>query len=115
MKTVIIIAIAIVFVSEAEAQKQPPPLPPPPPVTVYKATNPPAKNAFLKNNPAATDIYWEKKDLLVVKLKDGKVEKYNIADSGSKQSFVDKFGDVPAFPPPPPPPPPLPPQAPSKE
>jgi len=59
----------------------------------------------LKNNPTVADIYWEKKNLMVVKFKNGKVEKYNMADSSEKKNFVDKYGDVPTFLPPPPPPP----------
>lgn len=106
MLTVIAIA-AITFAAKAEAQKKPPP---PPPKPVIENNDAHAKmNAFLKNNPVVTDIYFEKKNLLVVKLKNGKTEKYNMADSDEKKNFIDKYGeDVSTFLPPPPPPPPPP-------
>ena len=105
IKMLAIIAVAIMtLVTKADAQKKPPP---PPPKPNSQNINPHVKmDEFLKNNPTVADIYWEKKNLVVVKLKNGKAEKYNVANGDEKKSFVDKYGDVPTFLPPPPPPPP---------
>lgn len=105
IKTLTVIAVtAIMFVTKAEAQKQPPP--PPPPVPAAATVDAPVKvDVFLKNNPTIKDVYQEKKDLLIVKLKNGTVEKYNMADINEKKKFADKYGDLPAVSPPPPPPP----------
>jgi hypothetical protein len=112
IKILTVIAVAaITIATKAEAQKKPPPPPPPPPVPIFANNDAPAKmNEFLKDHPAVKDIYFEKKNLLVVELKNGKTEKYNMADSDENKSFIDKYGeDVSTFiPPPPPPPPPLP-------
>ena|SRR5690242_1354714 len=108
LRTLTVIAIAVImFVTKADAQKKPPP---PPPVPAVENNDPHAKvEEFLKNNPAVKDIYREEKNLLVVQLKNGKTEKYNMANSDEKKNFINKYGeDVSIFLPSPPPPPPPP-------
>lgn len=109
IKMLMVIAIAaITLVTKADAQRKPPP--PPPPVPTYENMDANAKmNEFLKNNPTVKDVYFEKKNLLVVELKNGKTEKYNMTDGDEKKNFINKYvEDVSAFIPPPPPPPPPP-------
>jgi hypothetical protein len=105
IKMLIVIATTVMtFVTKAEAQKKPPPPPPPPPIAANENIGVhTTMSEFLKNNPAVKDVYREEKDLMVVELKSGKIEKYDLEDSGEKKSFVDKYGDVPKLPPPPPP------------
>ena len=115
--------------SFAQNQKVPPPpppvkpsqpVPPPPPPKVETVKfKPPVlsksakeNNAFYKRNPSVANIRWKGNDRVIIKLKKGTIEEYDLNNEEEKKSFTDKYGIPPL---PPPPPPPTPPLAPIKE
>ena len=71
-------------------------------------------DAFMKRNPSIKSMHWNQRNELIVELKSGKEEKYNLNDEASKKAAVAKYGELPSAPPPPPPPPPAP-EAPKKK
>ncbi|MES1214149.1 MAG: hypothetical protein ABUT20_01430 [Bacteroidota bacterium] len=87
-----------------EAKVPPPPPPAPPKVEVVKFTPPKAEmDAFYKRNPSVADAYWNKKNHLVVKLKNKSTEEYNLGNEKEKENFTSKYGAPLQMPPPPPP------------
>jgi hypothetical protein len=110
----------IVYVN-AQSEKAIPPPPPPPPKLEIKKFKPPVLNAsgksnneFIKRNPTVANIWMQKDDITIIKLRSGKEEKYNLKNETEKKSFIEKYGEPPMNPPkadikkfkaPPPPPP----------
>lgn len=107
----------------------PPPAPPPPPRAKQKLPPPPPQppvdamklpsdyTDFLKRNPGVRSLGWNNTNELVVRLKSGSEEKYNLRDEKSVKNAEAKYGQLPSAPPPPPPPmaPPPPPKPPVKK
>ena len=97
-----------VVATNAQSEKQKPP-PPPPKVDILKF-QPPAsvgmasQKEFLKKNPDIADVNWQERKTIILKLKSGKEEKYNLETEDGKKSFTGKYGKPPIQPPPPPPP-----------
>lgn len=112
MKKRPIALIALLFMSNtlinAQSEKQltpPPPPPKPPKVNLTKFIPPNSETKdFLKKNPSVLNLGWSNAEKIIIQLKDGKTEKYNLEDGNQKKLFVDKYG-LPPTPPPPPPPP----------
>lgn len=112
MKKNLAALIALLFMSSiavnAQSEKQliPPPSPPKPPKVNLTKFIPPSSETteFLKKNPSVHNLRWSNKEKIIVFLKDGKTEKYNLEDENEKKMFVEKYG-LPPTPPPPPPPP----------
>jgi len=115
----IFLALALLTGSVAFAQKkvkQPPP--PPPPVVDVKEIPPPPKtppppiikranwkesySAFLKRNPRVKGIGWTKRNAVIIRLKSGKEEVYDLSKEEDVVSVRNKYGQLPAPPPPPP-------------
>jgi hypothetical protein len=92
--------------SQKEQIPPPPPPPPEPPVFVsIKSAVPTITiDKFYKNNPSVAKAYTEKDKKIIVELKDGTKEKYNILEEKEKNNFINKYGALPLLPPPPPPP-----------
>jgi len=122
MKKVLLTAGFAVFMALAlSAQtKEAPPPPPTPPATSEPSEPPPPPpspdkddhDEFLKRNSCVKSLSWTEKNELIVRLKSGKEEKYNLADDKSVKEAESKYGKLPAAPPPPPLPPPAPPPPP---
>ena len=93
--------------SQTEQIPPPPPPPPKPPVSVSIKPGGPAITIdnFYKNNPFVAKAYAEKDKKIIVELKDGTKEKYNILEEKERNDFINKYGALPLLPPPPPPPP----------
>jgi hypothetical protein len=61
---------------------------------------------FLKRNPSAQSISWKGDgNTVVIRLKSGKAETYNLTDANQKAQVTARYGALPTAPPPPPPPP----------
>ena len=98
----------------AQSDKKVPP--PPPPKEVKREVkkvemvkfSPPILKAeekkgdeFYNRNPSVKEVYRQG-DFFIIKLKDGKIEKYNGKNDTEMKKFVDKYGESPIPPPPPP-------------
>ena len=111
-------------ITNAQTEKTiPSPPPPKPPKVDTTKFKPPvlteagkSNNEFMKRNPTVANV-WEEENIIVVKLRSGKKEKYKFTNQTEKKSFVDKYGEPPLHPPkvvnvkvskPAPPPPPKP-------
>jgi len=99
-----LILVAVVAIN-AQSEKQKPP--PPPKVDIVKFQPPvsvgiASQKEFLKKNPDVSDINWQETKTIILKLKSGKEEKYNLTNEAEKKSFTDKYGKTPIQPPPPP-------------
>ena len=110
MKKSIAMFFFVVFagiVSHAQEKNPPAPPPPPPKAEIVKyIILPPAEelNRFYAKNPSVSNAYYNENRQLVVELKNGKKELYNLAMKDQYRSFIDKYdGLPPALPPPPPP------------
>jgi hypothetical protein len=107
--------------------KEPPPPPPapPPPPPPSAPPMPPAEGlqlpddyeAFLKRNPSVQSLVWKENDELIIRLKSGKEERYQLDNEKNRNEAAAKYGELPSAPPPPPPPPasPAPPKPPKKK
>lgn len=98
--------------SEPPAPGEPPPPPeaPIPPLPPQEEL-PEDYEAFLKRNPGVEALGWNDKNEMIVRLKSGKEERYNLQNEQSREAAEAKYGELPAAPPPPPlapPPPPKP-------
>jgi hypothetical protein len=70
--------------------------------------DPAGVKAFLKNNPQIKQVYWKHSPLrMIVALKDGTEESYDLTSEASKNRAVKKYGKLPVPAPPPPPAPPV--------
>ena len=106
------------MISKAKDAPPPPPqeAPPAPPEAPQPPDLPEDYQAFLHQNPTVTSLHWKAKNELVVRLRSGKEERYNLNDEKSRKAAEAKYGQLPTAPPPPPmiaPPPP--PKAPKKK
>lgn len=83
-----------------------PPLPPPPPKIRKDAFRdvPFDYQAFFKRNPQVETLNWEDNHV-VLELKSGKVEKYNLKKKREVAQMEKRYGKLPLTSPPPPPPP----------
>ncbi|MCJ8163939.1 hypothetical protein MKJ04_03735 [Pontibacter sp. E15-1] len=98
-------------------QKLPVLPPPPPPVSDNIVEYVPAASdhaadykSFLKRNPEIDQVGWKIKDMddrfiqmMVVHLKSGETEIYDLSHGGSRAMAQQKYGELPNLPPPPPP------------
>lgn len=103
-------AIAATTTAKSFSQKAEVPLPPPPPkppVSVsIEAIGPVITiDKFYKNNPSVARAHAEKDKKVIIELKDGTKERYNIHEEKERDDFIKKYGGLPLLPPPPPPPP----------
>jgi len=110
MKKLCLAALAIAALTAVNVYSQeepsPPPPPPRPPKVITKQAGPGATvDEFYKNNPSVSHIYAADDKRIIVKLRSGTKEEYNVNDETEKKNFVNKYGKVPLLPPPPPPPP----------
>jgi hypothetical protein len=77
--------------------------PPPPPPAFFEENNVPTDHKlFLKRNPSVRSVGWSK-ETIIIRLKSGEQERYNIADEKSLKVAEKKYGSLPVAPPPPPP------------
>ena len=99
--------ISINTFSQEEQLSPPPPPPPKPPISASMKPAGPAVtiDKFYENNPSVAKIYREKDKKIIIELKDGAKEKYNMLEKNEKRNFLNKYGALPLLPPPPPPPP----------
>jgi hypothetical protein len=96
----------------------PPPAPPAPPIPPAEGLQLPDDfEAFLKRNPSVKSLVWKENDELIIRLKSGKEERYQLNNEKSRNEAAAKYGELPSAPPPPPPPPapPAPPKPPKKK
>jgi len=81
------------------------PPPPPPPSLANDAQLPDDFTAFMKRNPSVKGVSWKNDDVMIIRLKSGDEERYNLNDAQSKKAAETKYGELPQAPPPPPAPP----------
>ena len=63
------------------------------------------EGSFLKRNPSTKSIAWkEGGSKVVIRLKSGKTETYDLGSRREREAFTAKYGTLPTAPPPPPPP-----------
>lgn len=73
-------------------------------IEVIPTGDPVGVKAFLKNNPQIKQVYWKHSPLrMIVALKDGTEESYDLTSEASKNRAVKKYGKLPVPAPPPPP------------
>jgi hypothetical protein len=108
--TALLFVLAAAFAQTSKAQTEPPP--PPPPIELHEH-QPVDKgfDAFLQRNPNIENVHWKKNNVIVIKLKNGNTQTFNLNKKESLQKFTNTYG-MPPLPPPPPPAPPLPPPPP---
>lgn len=58
---------------------------------------------FLKRNPTVKSVGWMKDEEVIIRLKSGAEERYQLHDELSVKEAEMKYGKLPATPPPPPP------------
>ena len=76
------------------------PVPPMPPTPPSKSNDP-----FFKKNPQVKRLFFHDDETLVITLKNGQKETYDLTDATQKQKVIEKYGSLPTPPPPPPVPP----------
>jgi len=111
MKKIIIPLILLVVGITSNAQstkKDPPPPPPPKPMNEVVKSEPqkikasePLDDDFYKRNPSVSN-FSRQGNIITLKKKDGKIEKYDMSKEEEDISFTEKYG-VSSIPPPPPP------------
>ena len=110
MKKIMIPLILLVvgITSNAQsAKKEPPPPPPQPKNEIVKSEPPkikvsgPLDDDFYKRNPSVSN-FSRQGNIITLKKKDGKIEKYDMRKEEEDISFTEKYG-VSSIPPPPPP------------
>lgn len=86
----------------------------PPKVNLKNFVPPQPLADFLKQNQAVDNVHWKKKDVIILFLKNGDTETYELSKEEARARFRKKYGIAPLAPPPPPlaPPPPPPPSFP---
>ena len=96
----------------APCEPPPPPAPPTPPDPPSEEQQlPDDYETFLKRNPLVESLGWTVENKVIVRLKSGKEERYDLKDEKSNKQVTEKYGELPVAPPPPPlapPPPPRP-------
>ena len=95
-----ILALASLISTNSYSQKKPPP---PPKVSMSKVKPENPGRTFYKRNPSVEDISWTTNNKVVIRLKTGNKEDYDLNNPQEMKTFQEKYGI-----PPPPPPPPLP-------
>jgi len=75
-------------------------VPPVPPIPPRMQDEP-----FFKNNPSVRALHIDESSNLIITLKNGQREHYNLADEADKKEVIEKYGSLPAPPPPAPVPP----------
>src|SRR6266508_2228356 len=99
------IAAMISLNSFSQKEKLPPPPPPPPKPLITASMKPAAPvtiDKFYKKNPSVANVYSEKDRKIIIDLKDGTKEKYNMCEDREKKDFINKYDALPLLPPPPP-------------
>ena len=103
-----LILLVVGVTSNAQsAKKEPPPPPPQPKNEVVKSEPPKIKvseqldDDFYKRNPSVSN-FSRQGNIITLKKKDGKIEKYDMSKEEEDISFTEKYG-VSSIPPPPPP------------
>ncbi|GAA4738629.1 hypothetical protein GCM10023229_17220 [Flavisolibacter ginsenosidimutans] len=59
----------------------------------------------MKRNLSVKGVSWKNDDEMIIRLKSGEEERYNLNDAQSKKAAETKYGELPQAPPPPPAPP----------
>ena len=102
----------------AAAQKQPPPPPPPLPPPTVEVTELilPTKVTveFYKRNVSVEHLSLIQENQVLVRLKNGDSESYDLNVKDQKATFIKKYGEISVLAPPPPPKPPKPIKEPEK-
>lgn len=63
------------------------------------------EESFFKKNPSAKSIHWKDGgNKVVIRLKSGKTETYDLTNRSERAALTARYGSVPTAPPPPPPP-----------
>ena len=103
-----IVLLIVGIASNAQsAKKEPPPPPPEPKNEVVKSVPPkikvsgPLDDDFYKRNPSVSN-FSRQGNIITLKKKDGKIEKYDMSKEEEDISFTEKY-EVSSIPPPPPP------------
>ncbi len=122
MKKIFICTLVLMFSSAAMHAQEVKKEPPPPPVPAEKPEKPAPglkkinKEEFLKKYPEVKSVEKENPGEVIIYLKNGKSEKYDLSDEKQKKAFEKKYlKRMPAPPPPPEEPPPPPEPKPEKE
>ena len=126
MKKIFAVAASLILVvvsANAQSEKKEPPPPPPKPKDEIVKFTPPkivkdeevqVKDApiitikgkeadvFYKRNPSVVDISRQG-NIVILKMKDGRIEKYDMSKKEEDKSFTEQYGVSPIPPPPPPP------------
>ena len=111
MKKIVAVAASLILVvvsANSQSEKKAVPPPPPPKVNISKF-KPPTIMAkgdkaddFYKRNPSVMEISRQG-NILLLKMKDGTRQEYNVNIKDEMKSFTDQYGESPLPPPPPPP------------
>ena len=110
MKKIIIPLILLVvgITSNAQSAKKELPAPPPQPMNEVVKSEPqkikasePLDDDFYKRNPSVSN-FSRQGNIITLKKKDGKIEKYDMSKEEEDISFTEKY-EVSSIPPPPPP------------
>ena len=94
------VLVAGSFSVNVKAQHIPPP--PPPKIAPPEISTDDGVKAFLKRNAGVKKVQWRKKDEIILALKNGKTETFDLTQEAVKKAFETKYGTAPAAPPPPP-------------
>lgn len=71
---------------------------------INDTTKPMDFDEFMKRNPSVNGVGWmSEPHRMIVKLKNGGEERYNLENAADREKLVQKYGGIPASPPPPPP------------
>ena len=107
MKKIMIPLVLLVVGIASNAQSAKKETPPPPKDEVVKSEPPkikvtgPLDDDFYKRNPSVSN-FSRQGNIITLKKKDGKIEKYDMSKKEEEKSFTEKY-DVSPIPPPPPP------------
>ena len=111
MKKIMILLVLLIvgIASNAQSTKKVPPPPPPQPKNEVVKSEPqkikvsgPLDDDFYKRNPSVSN-FSRQGNIITLKKKDGKIEKYDMSKEEEDISFTEKYGVSPIPPPPPPP------------
>ena len=109
MKKIMIPLVLLIvgIASNAQSAKKEPPPPPPEPKNEIVKSEPqkikasePLDDDFYKRNPSVSN-FSRQGNIITLKKKDGKIEKYDMSKEEEDISFTEKY-EVPSIPPPPP-------------
>lgn len=104
-KSIAIFYFIAIARSAASAQEKKPPPPPPPVIEHAIAPSAAGPDTFYAQNPSVSKAWYKDRNVLIIELKNGKQESYNLDVKDQHRAFTEKYtGEPPVFPQPPPPP-----------